>query len=415
MHKSFSIQIPKSHDMWQWCDTICEKGKRLYNFGIYKFRQKWINEHKILSFKELYEEMKTCDDYNCFGQQCISQQVTRDIQEITQSFTQSLKSYKKSPDSFQSRPKLPKYKDKIKGRFQVCFVLSGTAQPVNKWYKRDRVIKFNGLHKNEIFLPKRLDDKTIKEILIVPNTNCYEIVFNYIEEIETKPNLDINKVASIDLGLNNLCALTFGEKYKNPLLINGKHLKSINQYFNKKRSRLQSLLPKNQFSSNQIKRLTRKRNNKINNELHVISRKIIDKLIDNNIGILVIGNNKGWKQNTNLGNRNNQNFVSIPYNKLIQQLTYKFEEYGGKIIIQEESYTSKASFLDLDPIPTYSNNQKCDYTFSGKRVKRGLYKSKNRILLNADINASYNIMRKAVPDIFIDGIEGVGLHPEWLK
>ena len=157
------------------------------------------------------------------------------------------------------------------------------------------------------------------------------------------------------------------------------------------------------------------RNNKINNELHVISRKIIDKLIDNNIGILVIGNNKGWKQNTNLGNRNNQNFVSIPYNKLIQQLTYKFEEYGGKIIIQEESYTSKASFLDLDPIPTYSNNQKCDYTFSGKRVKRGLYKSKNRILLNADINASYNIMRKAVPDIFIDGIEGVGLHPEWLK
>ncbi len=193
-------------------------------------------------------------------------------------------------------------------------------------------------------------------------------------------------------------------------MINGRPLKSINQYYNKVKSFLQSLLPKNE-SSIRLKKLCNKREFKINDYLQKASRLIIDTLINEKIGTLIIGHNQDWKQNINIGKRNNQNFVQIPYNKLIKMLSYKAEMVGIKVILTEESYTSKASFMDNDSLPVYKKGQKNQVTFSGKRVKRGLYRTLRKRLINADVNGSLNIMRKAVPNVFDYGIEGVVVHP----
>ena len=256
--------------------------------------------------------------------------------------------------------------------------------------------------------------------------SLYDIYINikhYLIEViyETEPKqyeLEENRIASIDLGLNNLATLTFNQAGIKPLLFaesappatNGRPLKSLNQYYNKVRGLLQSILPENQ-SSLRLKKLCNKREFKINDYLHKASRLMINTLIKQRIGTLVIGQNQEWKQEINLGKKNNQNFVQIPHNKLIEMLSYKAEIAGIKIILNEESYTSKASFLDNDPIPVYKKDEKNSSKFSGKRVKRGLYRTGNGRLVNADVNGSLNIMLKAVPNAFGYGIEGVVVHP----
>ena len=193
-----------------------------------------------------------------------------------------------------------------------------------------------------------------------------------------------------------------------PFIVNGKPLKSINQYYNRTKAILQSYIG-DKGTSKRILKLTHKRNNMVQNYLHHASRFVVNYCQKHNIGKIVIGKNKNWKNGINIGKRNNQHFVSIPFNTLIQQINYKAEEVGIQTIITEESYTSKASFLDNDHIPVYEKGIK--HKFSGRRVKRGLYKSMNGRLLNADINGSYNILKKAIPDVFNDGIEGLGLIP----
>ncbi|WP_246843995.1 IS200/IS605 family accessory protein TnpB-related protein [Hydrocoleum sp. CS-953] len=193
-------------------------------------------------------------------------------------------------------------------------------------------------------------------------------------------------------------------------MINGRPLKSINQYYNKVKSFLQSQLRKNQ-SSLRLKKLCNKREFKINDYLHKASRLIINTLINQKIGTMIIGHNEDWKQKINLGKRNNQNFVSVPYNKLIEMLSYKAKMVGINVIITEESYTSASSFIDNDLIPVYKKGEKNQVTFSGKRIKRGLYRTASKRLINADVNGSLNIMRKAVPNVFDYGIEGVVVHP----
>ena len=225
----------------------------------------------------------------------------------------------------------------------------------------------------------------------------------YEKEIEQK-QLDSNRVAGIDIGLGNLAAVTSNLSGFNPILINGNPLKAINSYYNKERARLQSSLGENQFLSNALEKLTLKRNCKIDNYLHQASRLIIDTLVNFQIGTLVIGKNDEWKQQINLGKVNNQNFVFVPHAKFLSMLKYKAELVGIKVVVLEESYTSKCSFLDSEPI------QKQE-VYKGKRIKRGLFRSSQNILINADINASANIIRKAFPNAFADGIEAVVVRP----
>lgn len=326
----------------------------------------------------------------------VSQQVLMILDRNWISFKESNLAYKETPSKFKARPRLPGYKHKVKGRNVVVY----TAQAINKKQLKQGIINPS---QTAIYLKTKVDTSKIKQFRLVPRLNHYVIEVIY-EADKQQYQLEENNYASIDIGLNNLATLTFNQAGIKPLLINGKPLKSINQYYNKVKSDLQSLLGENQ-SSHKLKKLCNKREFKINDYLHKASRLIIDTLSNQKIGTLIIGHNPDWKQKINLGKRNNQNFVSIPYNKLIGMLSYKADMVGIKVIITEESYTSKASFLDNDPLPIYQKGQKNKVTFSGKKVNRGLYRTGKRKLINADVNGSLNIMRKAVPNAFSYGIE----------
>ncbi len=318
-----------------------------------------------------------------------SQQTLKVLFKNWKSFFESLKDYKKHPKKYKSRPNLPKYKHKINGRNLVIFT---TQQAV---LHGDGFIHFP---KKSKLKPLKTTVKNIKQVRIIPNSSCYVIEVIYEKETLEAPKLDKNLYLSIDLGLNNLATLVSNKLGLNPLLINGNPLKSVNQYFNKKKSKLMSFVG-DKGTSNRLKKLTLKRNNIIDNYLHHTSRFVINYCLENGLKNIVIGKNNGWKQDINIGKINNQNFVNIPFSKLIQQIEYKAEEVGIKVVAREESYTSKASFFDNDKIPTYKKNDKTNYKFSGKRIKRGLYKSKNNLLINADVNGALNILKKETKEI----------------
>ena len=234
------------------------------------------------------------------------------------------------------------------------------------------------------------------------NCKCFRIFYKnnnfvceliYEKEINDQTN-STGKVASIDLGLENLFTVAFNYNKKG-ISFKGTKLKSINQYFNKEKSKLQSLLPKNQYSSKRILHLFYKREEQLRNVIGYYSNRLMDLLVKEEISTLVIGHNKGWKDKISIGKVNNQNFVSIPFSKVIDIIKYKAEDSGIKCIEQEESYTSKASFLDNDNIPTFNEDKNQKYSFSGKRITRNLYKTKNNQIIDADLNGALNIMKKA--------------------
>ncbi len=393
--------IQKNHRFYAEIDRLCFLSKNLYNYANYLVRQSFIFEKTYRNYHDIQKTLQNQPDYQAIPAK-VSQQVLMIIERNWKSFKEANNAYKETPSKFKGRPRLPGYKHKIKGRNVVVY----TKQAISKKQLKQGLINPS---KTEIYLKTKVDTSKIKQVRLVPKLNHYVIEVIY-EADKRQYELEDNRCASIDIGLNNLATLTFNQAGIKPLLINGKPLKSINQYYNKVKSGLQSLLGENQ-SSQKIKKLCNKREFKINDYLHKASRLIIDTLISEKIATLIIGHNTEWKQKINLGRRNNQNFVSIPYNKLIGMLSYKAEMVGIKVIITEESYTSKASFLDNDPLPIYQKDQKNQVTFSGKRVKRGLYRTGKRKLINADVNGSLNIMRKAVPNAFGYGIEGVVVHP----
>ena len=234
------------------------------------------------------------------------------------------------------------------------------------------------------------------------NCKCFRIFYknnNFVCELiyEKEINDQImsnDKAASIDLGLENLFTVAFNYNKKG-ISFKGTKLKSINQYFNKETSKLQSLLPKNEYCSKRINHLFYKREEQLRNVIGYYSNRLIELLANEGIYTLVIGHNKNWKDKINIGKVNNQNFVSIPFNKVIDIIKYKAEDLGIKCIEQEESYTSKASFLDNDDIPILHENDDKKHTFSGKRITRNLYKAKNNQIIDADLNGALNIMKKA--------------------
>ena len=235
----------------------------------------------------------------------------------------------------------------------------------------------------------------IDEVRIIPKGGSYVIEVVYeVEEIkpETKKH---TRIAGIDIGIDNLACITSNTTGFQPFIVCGKALKSANRYYNKTKARLQSLLSKNQHTSNRIQRLTQKRNSKVDYYLHTASRYIVNRLLENQITMLVIGKNNNWKQSVNLGKKINQKFTVIPHTTFINQLVYKCQLVGIKVVTVGEAYTSKCSFLDLEPI-------KKQITYLGKRVKRGLFKAANGRVYGADQNGSLNIIRNAVGDSVFD-------------
>lgn len=328
-----------------------------------------------------------------------SQQVLRTLFKDWKSFFSSIKDYNKNKSKYTGRPKLPKYKNK-NGRVKLS--MTNQSCKVKNGYL--------SLPKTLLKLEVGIDTSNtkLKEVRIVPLGSIYKIELVWDKEIISNVKLNEKSFIGIDLGLNNLATITNNIGLK-PIIINGKPLKSINQYYNKKRAKIQKDMPfyiharydkkkdilineKRQIThSKKMNSLTIKRNNKIEDYMHKASTLIINYCLENSIGNIVIGKNEQWKNKIDIGKRNNQNFVSIPFNKLVEMIKYKAESNNIKVNIVEESYTSKASFLDYDDIPKFEKGK--EYNFSGKRIKRGLYKTDTTII-NSDVNGSYNILRK---------------------
>jgi putative transposase len=394
--------IKSNHRFYSEIDRLCFASKNLYNYANYLIRQSFIFEKTYLNYNTIQKTVQGTEPYRALPAK-VSQQILMILDKNWKSFQAAHQSYYQHPEKFLGKPKLPKYKHKEKGRNVVIY----TTQALSKPFLKKGIIHPS---KTEIYLKTKLEIEQIKQVRLVPKLNHYVIEVIYETQIQQQ-QLNHEAIASIDIGLDNLATLTFNQAGLSPILVNGRPLKSINQYYNKTRSYYQSLLPEN-TSSHRLRKLANQRDFKINDYLHKASRLVINTLMSYQIGTLVIGQNQHWKQQIHLGKKNNQNFVQIPHAKFIEMLTYKAELVGIKVIVTEESYTSKASFLDGDPIPVYEEGKKGNNPiFQGKRVKRGLYRTQSGNLIQADVNGSLNIMRKAVPNAFCYGIEGVVVHP----
>lgn len=392
MNKSYTLQVIKSTDpYYNECMDICVISKQLYNVGLYQLRQALINDGKFLSSKVVYEGMKQNENWISLPRK-ISNKIWKQVTTNWSSWLKGLKRYKKAPNSFTGRPKMPKYNNSL-----------------NTVTYEKGALGTKGLEKGQICLSQTniiLDVSSLKgdivEAKIIPKNNKFIIKVTYKEEM-TENELDYNKIAGIDLGLNNLITVATNQADLPHVMVNGRGLKSINQYWNKQVSKLKSKLPKGVKSSKRIRSLTEKRNAKIDDSLHKASSKVVSWLIDNKVGTLVIGKNKQWKTKINIGKRNNQNFVQIPHTRLIELIIYKYEQQNGIVVTNEESYTSKASALDLDVLPKRKLKKK--QIFSANRIKRGLYKTAKGLLINADVNGALNIIRKVAKNSIDDLVE----------
>ncbi|NEP08778.1 MAG: IS200/IS605 family element transposase accessory protein TnpB, partial [Symploca sp. SIO2C1] len=334
--------IKKGHRFWTVIDNLSWQSKNLYNCANYIIRQNFIYGHGYLTYNQMASLMKTTEQYQALPAK-VSQQILRGLDRNWKSFFQASSEFKTNQEKFLGKPKIPGYKDKKKGRNLLVY----TIQALSKVALKQGLVKLSG---TSIELPTKVAS-LIAEVRIVPKCDCYviEVIYDKNEQFLV-PN---DKIAAIDLGVDNLMAVTSNQPDFTPLLINGRPLKSLNQFYNQRRAFLQSRLQGNRQSSQRISRLTRCRNQKVDDYLHKASRYLVNLLTQEEITTLVIGNNLSWKQEVNLGKVNNQNFVTIPHARLIDMITYKCKLVGIHVILQEESYTSASNFFNNDPLPVY--------------------------------------------------------------
>ena len=378
---------------------LCHTAKNLFNEAIYNVRQYYFTEGEFLKYEKNYTLLKNSPNYKALNSN-MAQQILKEVDGSFKSFFSLLKLAKHGKYAF-TVCKLPHYlpKDGYTTLIIGFVRLNGNKLilPFSNSFKKT--------HKSvEITIPPILLDKKIKEIRIIPKSNARFFEIQYIYEAECiQRNLNTNNALALDLGINNL--VTAVSNIGKSFIIDGKRLKSINQWFNKENARLQSIKDKQLFGrklTNRQKVIVRNRNNKVNDYMNKTARKVIDYCIINDIGTLVVGYNETFQRNSNIGKQNNQNFVNIPYGQLRNKLEYLCKLNNIVFIKQEESYTSKASFWDKDNIPVYNADNPKEYQFSGKRLQRGLYKTASNKIINADVNGALNIMRKSsVVDINI--------------
>jgi putative transposase len=387
--------------MWKQIDNLCFLSKNLYNYANYLVRQSFIFEKKYLSFNQVYHLVKGQPDYQALPRK-VSQQVLKVLSQNWKSFLEANKAYQSNPEKFTGQPKLPKYKHKTQGRNLLIY----TIQAISKTGLKKGLVKLSG---TDIVIPTFAEN--IAQARIVPKIGQYVIEVVY-EKNEHHTVTNPEAVAAIDIGVDNLGALTSNQKGFRPILVNGRPLKSLNQFYNKTKAAHLSKLSGEKSTSRRIQKLTAQRNNQVDTYLHQASRWIINYLDKRGISKLIIGKNPLWKQEVNNGKKNNQSFTSIPHARFVEMLVYKGALKGITVICSEESYTSLASFLSSDPIPNYGDEGAKQVKFSGYRETRGMYKIKGKkIRINADVNGSYNIMRKVIPTVFDGGIEGVVVRP----
>ena len=369
---------------------LCHIAKNLKNQAIYNVRQHYFKNKKYLSYNENYKILKNSENYKKLNSN-MAQQILKEVDESFKSFFILLKLAKNG--QYNGKIKLPNYLDKDGFTTLVIGFVSLKDDMLIVPYSNS----FKKTHQEvKVKLPSVLKDKKIKEIRIIPkqHSRYFEIQYTYeVKEIQRELNKE--DVLGIDLGIDNLCTCVTNNGAS--FIIDGRKLKSINQYYNKTNAKLQSIKDKQKIEHITLrqKRIVRKRNNRIEDYLSKTTRIIINYCLNNDIGRIVLGYNEDFQRNSNIGSMNNQNFVNIPYGKLRDKLIYLCKLYGIEFKLQEESYTSKASFFDGDEIPIYDKENQKEYIFSGKRIKRGLYQTSKGYQLNADCNGALNILRKS--------------------
>lgn len=395
MNLTYSFYISQSEELIR----LCKVSNNLYNQALYVFRQSLKTNDKWLWYEDLDKIMKSIlnldgnINYKLLKAQ-VSQQILKLLDNNIKAYCKSIKDFKKYPNKYKAMPQLPSFR-KRGSLFNLIYPNQSAR------IRNGKILLSKDLN---IDIPQwdKYKDRiqNFKQIRIIPSRNSFKIEIVYTHEIKNL-NLDNSKYASIDLGIDNLATMI---TENNAIVYSGKFLKSYNKYFNKKLTRLQSIKDKQGIKgcTKRIEALYEKRNRYIEDVFHKYSRIIVDYLIRNRIGNLVVGYNSGWKQSIDMGKKNNQKFMQIPFARLTSYLKYKCEMVGIRYIETKESYTSKCDSLALEEIKKHDS-------YLGKRVKRGLFQSSTGVLINADVNGSMNILRKVIGDSdYINQIIGNG-------
>lgn len=361
---------------------------RLYNVGLYSVRQYYFNNNAYLNYAKNYHECKNNENYKLLLSDT-SQQILRIVDRNFKSFFGLLKL--KSQGKYSEKIRIPHYK---KENELMNITVQGRSARVRKGYVIIGLSKAFREKHNPPFkelkfkLPKNITVDKLQEVRILPIYNGMEFDIEFVYKKEFEPiSVDKSNYLSIDMGLDNF-ATCFDSNDGSSFIIDGRYIKSINRHYNKQKAYYQSILDRQNIKvSKKMLNLSRKRYNKINNYFNLVVKYITDYAISKNIGSIVIGDFSDIKRNINIGKKNNQNFVNIPYGIFKRKLQSKCEQLGIEYHLQEESYTSKCSFLDNEPIKKHD-------TYKGKRVKRGLFRTSQGYLINADTNGSANILVK---------------------
>jgi len=390
--------IKQSDPRFAAIDRATFASKNLYNAANYELRQSFIFQGVYLSYPEMHQRLKDHEAYKALPAK-VAQQVLRTLDKNWQGFFAALAAWKEDPSKFLGRPRLPRYKDKQQGRNLLIYTIQALSIPA---------LRDGRICPSMLGITVQTRQRNVQQMRLIPHSGCYVVEVVYEHEpvlVAVNPAL----YAGVDIGLTNLAVLTSTHAGFKPRLVNGRPGKSINQFSNKRRAELQRELG-TLGTSRRLECLTTRRTRRIDHELHTASRRIIELLVAEGIGTLCIGKNPRWKQHAYLGRRGNQTFMSVPHARCIEMLTYKAELVGIQVKITEESSTSQASFLDADPLPIYGAVSEPP-VFSGRRVKRGLYRAADGRHINADTNGSYTIIRKVAPDAFAQGSSGCVVHP----
>ena len=388
---------------------LCHISNNLYNEANYIIRHWYFHHHKFLFYSVvnwLLKDVNQSQNYRDLGVKS-AQQILLLVEQNWQSFFAAREDWNEHPEKYKAKPRIPGYRKK-NGEFQILL----NNQQIRFRKKSGLLSLGKKFPKISTRLPK---ETALKQVRILPQQSGYLLEIVYEKEILDLPeNREAERITAIDLGMDNLITMVnnFGEQ---PIVIEGKPVKALNQWFNKQMALLQGVYDRQSIKQGE-KRIIKilKRRREVKSYFHKATRIIIDWCLQHNVDTLVIGYNKEWKQNITLGRKNNQNFANIPFLMLVKQLEYKGRDAGIVVIRETEEYTSKCSFIDLESIQKHKN-------YKGKRIHRGLFRSAKGILINADVNAAYNILRKVFPKAFskedVEGIvgEAIGLHPQRLS
>ncbi len=394
MYGCQQVLISPDSELKAVLEYICSESNKLYNCGLYYARQIYFQTNRLIGKFELDKEIKSNIHFQAL-RSCAAQQTLRSVHEGMKSYWSLRRKW--FIGEIENKPRLPLYRKK--GFYQITYPRRFITLDNNQLiFSMGRQAKaWFGIKNFQLAMPSNLKFSEIREVRIVPRNGCFYAEFVYQVE-KSITDLDSHNVLAIDHGVDNwlTCVSNRGDSF----IIDGKHLKSLNHCYNKKVSRLKENKPQG-FWNKKLACLTEKRNRQMRDAVNKAARLVINHCLNNQIGVIIFGWNKRQKDGSNMGRKNNQEFVSIPTARLKNRIAQLCEQYGIQFFEQEESYTSLASYLDGDLIPKYGEKPE-GWQPSGKRIFRGLYRSKDGLIINADCQGAANIIRKKVSTTLID-------------